>query len=1020
MKNKLRNTLLALPVAMLAAETPAAAPADTFIIPRIETASTGYKLDGSLNDKVWQNAAIIPNFTHVRFGEKISDKTISSKTTVKMFYDVDALYLGFTCHEQNIKKIVTGLPAGQTVDVPIGGSDDCLEMMIFLPGSDSVYYHMRLVPSGAKEDARNIYRGPGDFRRDSSWNGDWTVKTKIDEAAKLWTAEVKIPFKMFAEAEAGFFSTTPAKGDKIRINLGRVSSPAAETTTWQDGPRGFHSKFANCTFAGMSFGDIQLIKPENQRIVNGKNQYTVTLCNNAARPVKIRVVAKLTEDENDPVKRAEQRRKRHWIKPFRTTTVLDQTYDLKAGEKKPVTVAFEIKEGGEKQLYFNVDWLRMKHHICHSNLVDNLYDIQSGISKNTEKNASLSKCLKEAAAKGLKTPPAVNAQIKQVTDYLKKAQDNAISPFEKTSALQKAEKVLEKIEFHVSTVINPSLWNIQNNRKTASFAIGTAPAGEKVFRDLPFKGTFSNKISMSLAGNEYESAQLVIFYLKKAKDTIRISCSDLISEKGNIIKADQFKFHRVGFVNVGDSGHHTHVGYWPDVLFPESEIKPPVKGDLQSVMLTLKTEKNQKAGNYTGTVTLDNGKEKQTVTIAVRVYPFSLPDKKSLGMNIWFHGTRVHWFYDQHLLSTKLFDQVMSVQGAYHFATGIRGNMMGKLIRVKETVDGKYKFDFSLVAPYMDISVKHNATVLNLDTFGADFFTKPQKILIGKDGKLQYFRPADPAAAADQLFKETVQFFKEKDYLKYAVIQISDEPWSEKAQQQIRERSAHLRKLVGKEDMPRVITAGTVRNRMNLSGAINIWCPQFPQFNPADYKNMKKEESLFFYQCLYKPEFPMYMIDRPGIEPRITGMICWKFNAKGFLYWTSEQWLGGAANTPENKKKLQNRWIHEEWGFPIRDCPGDGCFIYPTKDGVIPSLRAQYIREGVEDYEYLAILKKTQDQVLKKGKMTVPLRRETEAMLKVPDSIVKATNDWTKSEAELTGFREKVAEQIIKLQNRLK
>jgi hypothetical protein len=41
-------------------------------------------------------------------------------------------------------------------------------------------------------------------------------------------------------------------------------------------------------------------------------------------------------------------------------------------------------------------------------------------------------------------------------------------------------------------------------------------------------------------------------------------------------------------------------------------------------------------------------------------------------------------------------------------------------------------------------------------------------------------------------------------------------------------------------------------------------------------------------------------------------------------------------------------------------------------------------------------------------------------MLKVPDSIVKATNDWTKSEAELTGFREKVAEQIIKLQNRLK
>ena len=183
---------------------------------------------------------------------------------------------------------------------------------------------------------------------------------------------------------------------------------------------------------------------------------------------------------------------------------------------------------------------------------------------------------------------------------------------------------------------------------------------------------------------------------------------------------------------------------------------------------------------------------------------------------------------------------------------------------------------------------------------------------------------------------------------------------------------------------------------------------------------MKKDESLFFYQCLYKPEFPMYMIDRPGIEPRITGTICWKFNAKGFLYWTSEQWLAGGAGEPANRAKMKNRWVHEEWGFPFRDNPGDGCFIYPTKDGVIPSLRAQYMRDGVEDYEYLAVLQKTLGQALKKGKMTAQLRRETDAILKVPDNIVKAVNDWTKSESALQDFRNKVAEQIIKLQNRLK
>lgn len=70
------------------------------------------------------------------------------------------------------------------------------------------------------------------------------------------------------------------------------------------------------------------------------------------------------------------------------------------------------------------------------------------------------------------------------------------------------------------------------------------------------------------------------------------------------------------------------------------------------------------------------------------------------------------------------------------------------------------------------------------------------------------------------------------------------------------------------------------------------------------------------------------------------------------------------AGKPE---KLANRWIHEEWGFPFQNAPGDACFIYPTKDGVIASLRAQYIRDGVEDYEYLAILKHYRDAALKKG-----------------------------------------------------
>jgi len=1005
MKKTLFSTLLGVSLAALAVES------DTFAIPRIETASTGYKLDGQLTDKVWENAALIENFVSIRFNDKaVSAETIKNQTSVKMFYDVDALYLGFTCKDTNIKKIITGLPAGQTVDVPIAGSDDCLELMVFLPGSDKTYYHLRVVPSGAKEDARNILSAPGKFQRDNTWNSDWTVRTLQDDDA--WYAEVKIPFKMFAEAEPGFLSGTPAKGSRMMMNLGRVSSTSAETTVWVAGPHGFHSKFMNCAFGGMPYGDMLIEEEGVQRLNNGKNIFNFTLKNMASRPAKVRLTASLTEDETDPEKRREQLQRRRWAKPVTTRALLDKEYEIASGAKIPVSLEFDIIYGGEKVLYFNANWLRMKHNICRAHVVDNVYDINEGLKKNTEKAALLKADLRKAAEKKFKVKTEVEKEFSEVNALLGMAADAKEKAEDKVTALKKAEKILEKINFHISTYVRPSLWNLEKGKRDAAFAIGTASSGTKIFRDLPFSGSFTDSVQLSLAGNEYESAQFAIFYLKEKEGEIEVSCTDLQGEKGAAIKVDQIFFNPVGYVNAGDSGHHTHIGYWPDVLYTGSTITPPVKGEIQPVMLTLKTEDNQTPGNYKGKIVFKNGGENHEIALNVRVYPFSLPDKKSLGMNIWFHGTRIQTFYGD--FSTERFEQIMGVMGKYHFATGIRDNMFRSLLRVKK-INDKYEFDFSRMTPYYDIALKNHANLLNLEYLDPEYFKTPRKILIGDDGKLVDFQPDDPVAAANQLLRETIKYFKEKGYYKYALLQVSDEPWSPEKQEYIRKTVERFR--TQEKELPPTISAGAIRTRSNLNGYITVWCPQFPQFNPADYKNMPTNESLYFYQCLYKPDFPMFMIDRPGIEPRISSLVCWKYQAKGFLYWASEQWIAGHPSAPENRKKLENRWVHEEWGFPFQSAPGDACFIYPTKDGVVASLRAQYIRDGVEDYEYLAILKQYRDLALKKGKLNVELRKKVEALLKIPDNIVKATNEWTHSDSELAEFRNEVAENIAKLKN---
>ncbi len=35
---------------------------------------------------------------------------------------------------------------------------------------------------------------------------------------------------------------------------------------------------------------------------------------------------------------------------------------------------------------------------------------------------------------------------------------------------------------------------------------------------------------------------------------------------------------------------------------------------------------------------------------------------------------------------------------------------------------------------------------------------------------------------------------------------------------------------------------------------------------------------------------------------------------------------------------------------------GDGCLIYPLPDGPVGSIRLENIRDGIEDYDYLALL----------------------------------------------------------------
>ena len=92
---------------------------------------------------------------------------------------------------------------------------------------------------------------------------------------------------------------------------------------------------------------------------------------------------------------------------------------------------------------------------------------------------------------------------------------------------------------------------------------------------------------------------------------------------------------------------------------------------------------------------------------------------------------------------------------------------------------------------------------------------------------------------------------------------------------------------------------------------------------------------------------------------------------------------------------------------------GDGTLIYPGPDGAIPSLRLKLIRDGIDDYEYLTMLRDVANDV-RSGTCTVPDReaflREADALLDIPDDLCRRHDGYPYTGAPLLAWRKRIAD----------
>jgi len=258
---------------------------------------------------------------------------------------------------------------------------------------------------------------------------------------------------------------------------------------------------------------------------------------------------------------------------------------------------------------------------------------------------------------------------------------------------------------------------------------------------------------------------------------------------------------------------------------------------------------------------------------------------------------------------------------------------------------------------------------------------------------------------AINFYRSWYAYLASKGWAERSYLYMLDEPNDPEAYEQVRalgavvnEAEPGIRRLVVEQPYTQDPAWGT------LDEAIDIWCPLFGFIDEGSVERVIAQgDDVWSYTALvqtappYHPEYetvkndlpPFWQLDFPLASYRIAPWLNRRYHVTGLLYWSSVYW-----QSPD-----RNPW--DDPGFRIR-WNGEGALFYPGNDagidGPIASIRLKNLRDGMEDYEYFAILdaRGVSDQV---------------------DAIVREAvptwGTWNQDPAHLEALRRKLAEAIL-------
>ena len=540
-----------------------------------------------------------------------------------------------------------------------------------------------------------------------------------------------------------------------------------------------------------------------------------------------------------------------------------------------------------------------------------------------------------------------------------------------------------------------------------ALAVWQVNAIEKVFQDEPAPNKVAAGATIELARNEKEPLQLAV-RSGRAIESVEVEVGPLVGRGGARLTDVQVAVagyvpvdYPSNYYNVNDEpawrrrvptsppGCDGWAGLWPDPLLPRKEFRLAANAT-QAVWITVGADKTAAPGDYTGEVRLSaGGKAIARVPVRVHVWNFTLPDESHVAA-----------IYDVRVTGR---DSIWGASGADLYEPVCR--FMAERRLCGDRIMPAPKIAFAGGKVTADFAEFDAAAERYFKQYGFLYSYTPQAFYMfgwghppgKKFGKAPYAgdAPADPAARKQlqpefrEAYKACLRAFwdhvKAKGWADRFVLYICDEPYDK--QPVIREQMKALCDLIHEVDPKIPIYSSTWHHVPEWDGYLNVWgLGHYGVAPEATLAKIKADGARLWFttdgqMCLDTPYC--------AVE-RLLPHYCFKYGAEAYEFW-GVAWLTFDPSRYGWHAYIRQSGEPGRWDW-VRYPNGDGYLIYPGKPyghaGLVSSIRLEQAREGVEDYEYLYLLRARAAKARASGRDTAAADRalaEAATLVAIPN-----------------------------------